>query len=831
MHKILISLLILTFPLLSHSQEREAAPLGIFDATADWGWGVDSPETWAPYKKSGKVEIQVVNNDFAYDVYGGGGDIYDSPDEGFYVYTERSGSLSFSAKVLFLDKGQQENPWSKAGLMIRENPTAADSPFYFITLLGGIQKEIGDSIQAICRSWKGEEALFLYKITNHPSPGKPLYLRITRIVTEQLFYCEWSVDGQNWNLLQVYPCSRNDSLGYGLAVTNCMEDDQLAKGRFSEIRFSLPPPTAVRCMSTSHYIPFQTVNVVLKIHNFEKEPRSIMIQETIPAGWESSDISHDGKRIEDKIVWNTFISSGMIVLHYNLKAPADPAKSVPLYGEIESLPIFGQDSMIRGELSLPAMLSTVFYYTLFLSVPLAMILLHLSLYCFFPRLRENLYYALYLLSMIGTLQLSPSFDYHFQYPYAHELGMWIIQINSFHHACLLLFLYSLYYPRFPKITWILIGGLSIIALMIYAQWNLLVLPQLNSLHIYLVFVIVIYAEYLRIAWKIFHRRSPDTWFIPPGVLCLVCIHIWQLTQLFNNVPDNMMGLEWFWANLVIVICMSVSLAYRFAKTNRALETLNLELEDRVARRTEELEQANAELREFDKMKSAFVSQASHDLRTPLTAIKGSLDNLILGIAGALTEKQEKIMNRAVKSVDRLTDLVNDVLDLSRIESGMMVLEKSNVPIRTLVENIINENRPAAEQKRIQLFAYPETDVTMQADAGKLERVVGELISNAIKYTPEGGTIDVTLTQKDDQIMLSVKDSGIGMTKEECEKIWERFYRTNASKTVAKGSGLGLSIAKELVEMHGGTISVVSKQNQGTMFTVTFTSPDTRMKSN
>ncbi len=133
--------------------------------------------------------------------------------------------------------------------------------------------------------------------------------------------------------------------------------------------------------------------------------------------------------------------------------------------------------------------------------------------------------------------------------------------------------------------------------------------------------------------------------------------------------------------------------------------------------------------------------------------------------------------------------------------------------------MINENKPAAEQRRIQLTANLETDPTIHADAGKLERVVGELISNAIKYTPEGGEVEVSLTQSDDKVVLSVKDSGIGMTKKECEKIWERFYRTNTSKTFAKGSGLGLSIAKELVEMHGGKLEVESEVGKGSTFTM------------
>ncbi len=220
------------------------------------------------------------------------------------------------------------------------------------------------------------------------------------------------------------------------------------------------------------------------------------------------------------------------------------------------------------------------------------------------------------------------------------------------------------------------------------------------------------------------------------------------------------------------------------------------------------------------MKTQFVSQASHDLRTPLTAIKGSLDNLLMGIAGALTEKQHKVMLRATKSVDRLTNLINDVLDLNRIETGRVVLDKSDIPFKTLVESIVNENHPAADQKNIQLtFDSSAGDYTIHIDGGKIERVVGELISNAIKYTSDNGKVDVSLKADDQHVYLSVHDSGIGMTAEECEKIWERFYRTSASQKFAKGSGLGLSIAKELVELHEGSLSLSSEQGIGTMFTL------------
>ncbi len=298
---------------------------------------------------------------------------------------------------------------------------------------------------------------------------------------------------------------------------------------------------------------------------------------------------------------------------------------------------------------------------------------------------------------------------------------------------------------------------------------------------------------------------------------------------------------------------------RYPATIHDLKSLTEDLERRVEERTTELLEtnrqlqiANERLQELDAMKSAFVSQASHDLRTPLTAIKGSLDNLSLGVAGELTEKQKKVLDRATRSVDRLTNLINDILDLSRIESGRTVLEISKISMKELVYRSVQENQPAAEQKRIALH-LEETDdpCVIHADGGKIARVVGELISNAIKYTPENGTVFVRLCQEGDapaepcvrslppeevpydlqcdrkafksegksHITLTVQDTGIGMTEEDLNRIWERFYRSNASKHFAKGSGLGLSIAKELVDMHGGTIRVASEVGKGTTFTL------------
>lgn len=266
---------------------------------------------------------------------------------------------------------------------------------------------------------------------------------------------------------------------------------------------------------------------------------------------------------------------------------------------------------------------------------------------------------------------------------------------------------------------------------------------------------------------------------------------------------------------------------RYPSTIKDLQLLTEELEKRVERRTSELRisnerlsRANEELKKLDEMKSAFVSQASHDLRTPLAAIKGSLDNLILGVAGETTEKQRRVLNRAAKSVDRLSRLIDDILDLNRIESGRTSLEKRCVVLFDILRNSVQENRPAAGHKQIAIsLQCQDRETKIHADPGKLERVFAELIGNAIKYTPEGGRVEILCQRDGGYMAVCVSDTGIGMSGDECRRVWDRFYRTHASQKFAKGTGLGLSIAKELVEMHRGTIEAESEPGKGTRFVV------------
>ncbi len=354
----------------------------------------------------------------------------------------------------------------------------------------------------------------------------------------------------------------------------------------------------------------------------------------------------------------------------------------------------------------------------------------------------------------------------------------------------------------------------------------------SNKNVFLLFVIAVISIYfeifsalaliailvVRFFYTIYYTKQPRFFWL---------VLITGVTLSILNVYFPIPYIIIIYCNLCFLECIRVVMMaiLKYPHKIRDLESLTVELEKRVEERTlelqranQKLQKANEELLELDKMKSSFVSQASHDLRTPLTAIKGSLDNLSLGIAGDLNDRQKRILNRATKSVDRLTDLINDVLDLNRIETGRVTLERQPLQLKGLVERSLQEHMAAADKKKINLLVNgTPCDGYVHADMNKIERVIGELINNAIKYTPEGGQVEIRLVSDNDHLSLSVKDTGIGMSKEDCKKIWERFYRTNHSQQMAKGSGLGLSIAKELVEMHDGSITVESQPGEGSTF--------------
>ncbi len=224
-------------------------------------------------------------------------------------------------------------------------------------------------------------------------------------------------------------------------------------------------------------------------------------------------------------------------------------------------------------------------------------------------------------------------------------------------------------------------------------------------------------------------------------------------------------------------------------------------------------------RELDRMKTEFVSQVSHELRTPLTAIKGFTEMVLDGDAGDINEEQTEYLGIVKSNVDRLMALINDLLDIARIESGRVQLKLEQVNITELVELVGKSMRPLVEGKQQTLSTDIEAGLpSVTADRDRVVQVLTNLVSNAHKYTQAGGAIMVRVRSVDGMVRIDVQDNGMGIPEEDVPKLFSRFFRVDSSLTrEIGGTGLGLSIVKSIVEMHGGTISLDSKVGEGSTF--------------
>ena len=230
--------------------------------------------------------------------------------------------------------------------------------------------------------------------------------------------------------------------------------------------------------------------------------------------------------------------------------------------------------------------------------------------------------------------------------------------------------------------------------------------------------------------------------------------------------------------------------------------------------------AEEELREAVEMKSQFVSTVSHELRTPLTSMREAVIILLDEVAGRINKDQRHFLDIAKRNIDRLSRLINDVLDFQKLNAGKMRYALEANAIEKTVEDAFNTMRPFAQKRRVHLSFDPSPNLpTLPFDSDRMIQVVTNLISNAIKFTPEGGDISVSVRQREEYIAIQVSDTGFGIPKESLPKIFERFYRVQRPGKEIKGTGLGLAIVNKIVTGHGGRIDVESELNKGTTFTV------------
>ena len=271
-----------------------------------------------------------------------------------------------------------------------------------------------------------------------------------------------------------------------------------------------------------------------------------------------------------------------------------------------------------------------------------------------------------------------------------------------------------------------------------------------------------------------------------------------------------------------------ALAEEFNRMAEQLEGSYANLEQKVDERTQELaatlEQLDEKSRELEtasRHKSQFLANMSHELRTPLNAILGFSQLLRGEVYGDLNEKQEEYLDDILTSAGHLLALINDILDLSKVEAGQIELEVAPFSLREALERgvVMVRERATKDGVRVALEAYPEADI-VSGDERRVRQVIFNLLSNAVKFTPQGGTVDVSAVRVNGEVRVSVADTGPGIAREDHDRIFEEFQQTEAGAAQREGTGLGLALSKRLVELHGGRIWVDSELGKGSTFVFT-----------
>lgn len=272
--------------------------------------------------------------------------------------------------------------------------------------------------------------------------------------------------------------------------------------------------------------------------------------------------------------------------------------------------------------------------------------------------------------------------------------------------------------------------------------------------------------------------------------------------------------------LAIFILPLILSAYTFRLTVNNTKKQMDQLEEMVTLRTKELEDANGELTALHEEKNAFLAVLTHDMRTPLTSIKGY--SSILRDRELEREQQVKIAKVILNSQETLLDIVNNILDLEKMKSGNtpVLLEVTSFDLALVTQTAVESLQAPAMEKRIALtYEDIPSPVMIQADLSKIQRVLLNLISNAVKYTPEEGTVCVNTSVNGRYAYVEIKDTGYGIPEDELPHIFDRYSRVKGHQHLAIGTGLGLAIVQTLIEAHNGEILVTSKVDEGSTFTI------------
>lgn len=298
---------------------------------------------------------------------------------------------------------------------------------------------------------------------------------------------------------------------------------------------------------------------------------------------------------------------------------------------------------------------------------------------------------------------------------------------------------------------------------------------------------------------------------------------WVSEEVQFKLPVWAATLAWA-AGFLLLMSIAGSAFLKRQVNARTLELrqINQEMERRIVERTADLAAAMEKAQAADRIKSAFLATMSHELRTPLNSIIGFTGIILQGLAGPLNPEQHKQMSMVQGSARHLLALINDVLDISKIEAGQLTLSITSFELKTSIEKVVKQVSPLAEKKGLHLKVdFAENIATATTDQRRLEQIILNLLSNAIKFT-EKGHVGISCCTENDRYRLSVSDTGIGIQPEELQKIFQPFHQVDTGLTRKyEGTGLGLSICKKIAEMMGGAIEAESRWGEGSTFTLRF----------
>jgi len=285
--------------------------------------------------------------------------------------------------------------------------------------------------------------------------------------------------------------------------------------------------------------------------------------------------------------------------------------------------------------------------------------------------------------------------------------------------------------------------------------------------------------------------------------------------------------------IIDIVTDELLIAIQNALRFEEIQSFNITLQNRINDATAKLKRSNEKLKELDETKDEFISMASHQLRTPLTSVKGYLSMVLDGDAGKITETQQQLLNQAFVSSQRMVFLIADLLNVSRLKTGKFIIDKSPTDLSEMVESELAQLTEVAKSRNLTLtYDKPKDFPIVELDETKTRQVVMNFVDNAIYYTPSGGKIKLELTSDRRNIYFMVKDNGLGVPKDEQAHLFTKFYRAkNAQKARPDGTGLGLFMAKKVINEQGGTLLFESTEGKGSTFGFKFSKTPTTNNAN